>query len=96
MQSKSIFGVVILNICDFQASHNDPDLQLALALSKSLYEKEMEEWDEAQIIAISSSSPLPDNNVENAYKTTLQNFGFTSNRNVLASTWPNKTKKSMY
>ncbi|XP_012225867.2 uncharacterized protein [Linepithema humile] len=75
------------------ASHNDPDLQLALALSKSLYEKEMEEWDEVQIIAMSSSSPLPDNNLENAYKTTLQNFGFTSNRNVEPARSTNKTKR---
>ncbi|XP_020293075.1 uncharacterized protein LOC109859331 [Pseudomyrmex gracilis] len=76
-------------------SHDDPDLQLALALSKSLYEKEeMENWDEAQIAAISSSpSSLP--NAEYCHKTTLQNFGFTSNRNVSpVNSWPaTKIKK---
>lgn len=58
----------------------------------------MEEWDEVQVIAISSSSQLSDNNVENAYKTTLQNFGFTSNKNISpTSNWPiNKTKRSTY
>ncbi|XP_039301682.1 uncharacterized protein LOC105196345 [Solenopsis invicta] len=74
-------------------SHHDPDLQLALALSKSLYEKEeMEEWDEAQIVAISSNSVL-NNNAEYPQKTTLQSFGFSSSRNTLPSNnWP-KTKK---
>ncbi|KYN09881.1 Structure-specific endonuclease subunit SLX4 [Trachymyrmex cornetzi] len=66
------------------ASHDDPDLQLALALSKSLYEKEeMEEWDEVQIVAISSNPSVPDNNAECPQKATLQNFGFSSSRNVL-------------
>ncbi|KAL6428122.1 hypothetical protein ACFW04_008470 [Cataglyphis niger] len=77
-------------------SSNDPDLQLALALSKSLYEKEeMEEWDEAQIVAISSNSLLSDNNAEYSQKTTLQSFGFTSNRNISPTkSWPtNKIKK---
>ncbi|XP_029666378.1 uncharacterized protein LOC115237462 isoform X2 [Formica exsecta] len=77
-------------------SHDDPDLQLALALSKSLYEKEeMEEWDEAQIVAISSSSSLPDNNAEYSQKATLQSFGFTSSKNISPTkSWPtNKIKK---
>ncbi|KMQ91003.1 structure-specific endonuclease subunit slx4 [Lasius niger] len=81
------------------ASHEDPDLQLALALSKSLYEKEeMEEWDEAQIVAISSSSSLPDSNAEYPQKATLQSFGFTSNRNISPiKSWPtNKIRKSTY
>ncbi|XP_014483996.1 PREDICTED: uncharacterized protein LOC106749241 isoform X2 [Dinoponera quadriceps] len=65
------------------ARDDDPDLQLALALSKSLYEKEeIEILDEAEIIAISSSPSLPDNNKEGFQRTTLQNFGFTSNRSV--------------
>ncbi|KYN36647.1 Asparaginyl-tRNA synthetase, cytoplasmic [Trachymyrmex septentrionalis] len=63
---------------------HDPDLQLALALSKSLYEKEkMEEWDEVQIVAISSNPSVSDNNEECPQKATLQNFGFSSSRNVL-------------
>ena len=55
----------------------------------------MEEWDEAQIVAISSSS-LPDNNPEVPLKTTLQSFGFTSNRNISpTNNWPtNKIRKS--
>ncbi|XP_012522991.2 uncharacterized protein PF11_0213 [Monomorium pharaonis] len=76
-------------------SQDDPDLQLALALSKSLYEKEeMKQWDEAQIVAISSNSSVPDNNVECPPKMTLQSFGFSSNRNTLpTNNWPNKSKK---
>ncbi|XP_070155029.1 uncharacterized protein MAL8P1.12 isoform X2 [Polyergus mexicanus] len=77
-------------------SHDDPDLQLALALSKSLYEKEeMEEWDEAQIVAISSSLSLPDSNAEYSQKATLQSFGFTSSKNISPTkSWPiNKIKK---
>lgn len=77
-------------------SRDDPDLQLALALSKSLYEKEeMEEWDEVQIVAISSNSSAPDNNAECPQKATLQNFGFSSSRNVLpTNNWPtSRTKK---
>ncbi|KYM87829.1 Asparaginyl-tRNA synthetase, cytoplasmic [Atta colombica] len=66
------------------ASLDDPDLQLALALSKSLYEKEeMEKWDEVQIVAISSNPSVSDNNAECPQKATLQNFGFSSSRNVL-------------
>ncbi|XP_018315342.1 protein MLP1 isoform X2 [Mycetomoellerius zeteki] len=78
------------------ASHDDPDLQLALALSKSLYEKEeMEEWDEVQIVAISSNPSVSDNNAECPQKATLQNFGFSSSRNVLpTNNLPiSKTKK---
>ncbi|GAB1861308.1 Structure-specific endonuclease subunit SLX4 [Camponotus japonicus] len=77
-------------------SHDDPDFQLALVLSKSLYEKEeMEEWEEAQIVAISSNSSLPDSNVEYPQKATLQNFGFTSSKNISPTkNWPtNKIKK---
>ncbi|KAG5323402.1 SLX4 endonuclease, partial [Pseudoatta argentina] len=78
------------------ASHDDPDLQLALALSKSLYEKEeMEEWDEVQIVAISSNPSVSDNNAECPQKATLQNFGFSSSRNVLpTNNFPtSRTKK---
>jgi len=81
-----------------QASHDDPDLQLALALSKSLYEKEeMEEWDETQMMVLSSPS-LSDSNVDQSHKTTLQNFGFISDRNVTPkNNLPiNKTKRSIY
>lgn len=83
----------------FQASKDDPDLQLALALSKSLYEKEeMEEWDETQMVVLSSSSLLPDSDAEQSQKTTLQSFGFISNRNVTpADNLPiSKTKRSTY
>ncbi|XP_072743274.1 uncharacterized protein [Anoplolepis gracilipes] len=76
--------------------HDDPDLQLALALSKSLYEKEeMEEWDEAQIVAISSNSSMPDNNADHLQKMTLQSFGFTNSRTISPTkNWPtNKIKK---
>ncbi|EGI62403.1 Structure-specific endonuclease subunit SLX4, partial [Acromyrmex echinatior] len=63
-------------------SHDDPDLQLALALSKSLYEKEeMEEWDEVQIVAISSNPSVSDN-AECPQKATLQNFGFSSRKPI--------------
>ncbi|XP_011641193.1 uncharacterized protein LOC105429733 isoform X2 [Pogonomyrmex barbatus] len=78
------------------ASNDDPDLQLALALSKSLYEKEeMEEWDEVQIVAISSNSSVPDNNIDCLQQGTLQNFGFSSSRNTLPiNNWPtSKSKK---
>jgi len=58
----------------------------------------MEEWDEAQIVAISSNPSVPDNNAECPQKATLQNFGFSSSRNVLpANNWLiSKTKKSNY
>lgn len=59
----------------------------------------MEEWEEAQIVAISSNSLLPDSNVEYPQKaTTLQNFGFTSSRNISPiKNWPtNKIKRSIY
>jgi len=57
----------------------------------------MEEWDEAQIVAISSNPSVPDNNAECSHKATLQNFGFSSSKNVLpANNWPSKTKKSNY
>lgn len=57
----------------------------------------MEEWDEAQIVAISSNSLLSDNNAEYSQKATLQSFGFTSNRNISPTkSWPtNKIKKSI-
>ncbi|EZA47155.1 Structure-specific endonuclease subunit SLX4 [Ooceraea biroi] len=76
------------------ASHDDPDLQLALALSKSLHEKEeMEEWGE-QMMVISSNPLLPDNNAEQCRKTTLQSFGFISDRNISpADNLSNKTKR---
>ncbi|XP_077256158.1 uncharacterized protein LOC143894030 isoform X1 [Temnothorax americanus] len=78
------------------ASRDDPDLQLALALSKSLCEKEeMEEWDEVQIVAISSNPSVPDNNTECPQKATLQSFGFSSSRNTLpTNNWPtSRTRK---
>lgn len=58
----------------------------------------MEEWDEAQIVAISSSSSLPDSNAEYPQKATLQSFGFTSNKNISPiKSWPtNKIRKSTY
>lgn len=91
---------LIVHYFSFQTSHDDLDLQLALALSKSLYEKEeMENWDEAQIVAISSSpSSLPDTNTESCQKTTLQSFGFTSSRSMSpVSSWPvTKNKRSTY
>ncbi|XP_011871486.1 PREDICTED: uncharacterized protein LOC105564025 isoform X2 [Vollenhovia emeryi] len=75
-------------------SCNDPDLQLALALSKSLYEKEeVEEWDEAQIMAMSSNSSVPDNNVECPQKATLQSFGFSRNTLPTDNLPTKKTKK---
>jgi hypothetical protein len=83
----------------FQTSHDDPDLQLALALSKSLYEKEeMEEWNETQMMAISSSPSLSDSNAEQSHKTTLQNFGLIDDGNVTpTNNLPiNKTKRSTY
>lgn len=58
----------------------------------------MEEWEEAQIVAISSNSSLPDSNVEYPQKATLQNFGFTSSKNISPTkNWPtNKIKKSTF
>jgi len=57
----------------------------------------MEEWDEIQIMGISSPS-LSDSNAEQSHKTTLQNFGFISDRNVTpTNNLPiNKTKRSTY
>lgn len=58
----------------------------------------MEEWDEVQIVAISSNSSEPTNNAECPPKATLQSFGFSSSRNTLpTNNWPtSKTKKSNY
>lgn len=58
----------------------------------------MEEWDEAQIVAISSNPSVSDNNAECPQKATLQSFGFSSSKNILpTNNWPtSKTKKSNY
>lgn len=58
----------------------------------------MEEWDEAQIVTISSDPSVSDNNAECLQKMTLQSFGFSSNRNIIpTNNWPtSKTKKSNY
>ncbi|XP_032686038.1 uncharacterized protein LOC116851091 isoform X2 [Odontomachus brunneus] len=62
---------------------DDFNLELGLAISTSLYQQEeMEILDEAEIIAISSGPSLPDSNKECSQRTTLQSFGFTSNRSV--------------
>lgn len=56
----------------------------------------MEEWDEAQIVAISSNPSVSDN-AECPQKATLQSFGFSSSRNTIpTNNWPTKTKKSNY
>ena len=58
----------------------------------------MEEWDEVQIVAISSNPSVSDNNEECPQKATLQNFGFSSSRNVLpTNNLPtSRIKKSNY
>ncbi|KAL0118191.1 hypothetical protein PUN28_009097 [Cardiocondyla obscurior] len=76
--------------------YDDPDFQLAIALSKSLYEnEEIKEWDEAQIVAISSNPLASNDNTECLKKSTLQSFGFSSNKNTLPiNNWPtNKAKR---
>lgn len=58
----------------------------------------MEEWNEAQIVTISSNPSMSVNNAEGPQKATLQSFGFSSSKNILpTSNWPtSKTKKSNY
>lgn len=57
----------------------------------------METWDEAEIATISPSS-LPNSNKECFQGTTLQSFGFTSNRNISpTNNFPaSKIKRSIY
>lgn len=76
----------------FKAS-DDPELQLALAISKSLHEAEqIEQLDEVEALAAAAGQPIIITSEEERRKT-LQSFGFTTNKPILETNV--RSKKSM-
>ncbi|OXU31560.1 hypothetical protein TSAR_007400 [Trichomalopsis sarcophagae] len=74
------------------STEDDPQLQLVLAMSESLYQAEqMVELEQAALLAGIPSECIKDMNDEER-KTTLRNFGFTTNKPATGIA-TNKTKK---
>ncbi|KAK0161274.1 hypothetical protein PV327_009761 [Microctonus hyperodae] len=84
---KKTFNIKKMN------SVGDPDIQLAIALSKSLSEiEERENFDEALILAAESNENLLQMS-STQRKSTLQNFGFITNKQPVAESTIDKPRR---